>query len=38
MVNLRTRFDIPIQNGSLVISTKTKAKENIHTAIDFMYY
>jgi hypothetical protein len=37
MVNLRTKFGILKQNGSLVTSTKSKAKENIHTAIDFIY-
>jgi hypothetical protein len=37
MVNLHTKFDIPKQNVSLVTSTKSKAKENIHTAIDFVY-
>jgi len=37
MVNLRTKFDIPKQNCSSVTSTKPKAKENIHTAIEFIY-
>jgi hypothetical protein len=38
MVNLRTKFDIPKQNGLLVTSAEWKGKENIHTAIDFRHY
>ena len=37
MVNLRTKFDIPKQNGSLLTATKSKAKENIRTVIAFIY-